>query len=83
MLFRSLQVFGTSSEAKAQAFVKQDTAQYHYFRKLHQGKTLFVVTYGSFADRASAHLAINGLPEKIRNDKPWIRTILSIQNELR
>lgn len=79
----TLQVFGTSSEAKAQAFVKQDTAQYHYFRKLHQGKTLFVVTYGSFADRASAHLAINGLPEKIRNDKPWIRTILSIQNELR
>lgn len=79
----TLQVFGTSSEAKAQAFVKQDSAQYHYFRKLHQGKTLFVVTYGSFADRASAHLAINGLPEKIRNDKPWIRTILSIQNELR
>lgn len=79
----TLQVFGTSSEAKARAFVKQDAAQYHYFRKLHQGKTLFVVTYGSFADRASAHLAINGLPEKIRNDKPWIRTILSIQNELR
>lgn len=79
----TLQVFGTSSEAKARAFVQQDTAQYHYFRKLHQGKTLFVVTYGSFADRASAHLAINGLPEKIRNDKPWIRTILSIQNELR
>ena len=79
----TLQVFGTSSEAKARAFVQQDAAQYHYFRKLHQGKTLFVVTYGSFADRASAHLAINGLPEKIRNDKPWIRTILSIQNELR
>lgn len=79
----TLQVLGTRTEATAQAFIKQNTAQYHYFRKEHQGQALFVVTYGSFADRAAAHAAINSLPEKIRNDKPWPRTILSIQQELR
>lgn len=79
----TLQVLGTRTEATAQAFIKQNTAQYHYFRKEHQGQALFVVTYGSFVDRATAQAAINSLPEKIRNDKPWPRTILSIQQELR
>jgi len=79
----TLQVLGTRTEATAQRFVKQNTAQYHYFRKIHQGQPLFVVTYGSFANRAAAQAAINGLPEKIRKDKPWSRTILSIQKELR
>ena len=79
----TLQVLGTRSEATAQSFVKQNTAQYHYFRKEHQGQALFVVTYGNFADRSAAQAAISSLPEKIRKDKPWPRTILSIQQELR
>lgn len=79
----TVQVFGSGSESTAVAFVRQNNSQYHYFRKLHQGKPLFVVTYGSFADRASAQAAINSLPEKIRKDKPWPRAFLSIQQELR
>ena len=79
----TLQVLGTRSEATALAFVKQNRTQYHYFRKQHQGQVLFVVTFGSFADRNAAQAAINSLPEKIRNDKPWPRTFLSIQQELR
>lgn len=79
----TLQVFGTRTESTAQVFVKKNSSQYHYFRKLHQGQALFVVTFGSFADRAAAQAAIATLPEKIRNDKPWPRTFLSIQQELR
>ncbi len=79
----TLQVLGTRTESTAQAFVKQNSSQYHYFRKLHQGQVLFVVTFGSFTDRAAAQAAIRTLPEKLRNDKPWPRTFLSIQQELR
>ncbi len=79
----TLQVLGTRSEATARSFVQQNPSQYHYFRKEHQGQALFVVTYGAFTDRAAAQTAINSLPEKIRKDKPWPRTILSIQQELR
>ncbi|HKM37215.1 MAG TPA: AAA family ATPase [Thiopseudomonas sp.] len=79
----TLQVFGTRSEATAQNLVKQNSAQYHYFRKEHQGQALFVVTYGNFINRAAAETAINSLPDKIRSDKPWPRPISSIQQELR
>lgn len=79
----TLQVLGTRTEATARDFVRQNPAQYHYFRKEHQGQALFVVTYGSFADRTAAQAAINSLPEKIRQDKPWPRTMQSIQQELR
>ena len=79
----TLQVFGTRSEATAQNLVKQNSAQYHYFRKEHQGQALFVVTYGNFVNRAAAETAINSLPDKIRSDKPWPRPISSIQQELR
>lgn len=79
----TLQVLGTRSEATARNFVQKDTARYHYFRKEHQGEALFVVTYSSFADRDAAQAAINSLPATVRNDKPWPRTLLSIQQELR
>ncbi|MCL8342573.1 AAA family ATPase, partial [Pseudomonas mosselii] len=41
-----VQIFGTSSEASAQSFVKAQGGDYRYFKKNLQGKPLFVVTYG-------------------------------------
>jgi DamX protein len=79
----TLQVLGTRSESTALAFVRENRNQYHYFRKIHQGQPLFVVTYSSFADRAAAQAAISDLPGRIQKDKPWPRTFLSIQQELR
>lgn len=79
----TLQVFGTRSEATARSLQQRDTAQYRYFRKEHQGKALFVVTYGSFASRDQALAAISQLPDNIRQDNPWPRTLQSIQQELR
>ena len=79
----TLQVLATSSEARARNFVQQNPAQYHYFRKQHQGQALYVVTSGSFIDRAAALVGVNRLPENLRKDKPWPRSMLSIQQELR
>lgn len=79
----TLQVLATSSEASARNFVQKSPAQYHYFRKQHQGQALYVVTSGSFVDRAAALVGVNSLPENLRKDKPWPRSMLSIQQELR
>ncbi len=79
----TLQVLATSSEASARNFVQQNPAQYHYFRKQHQGQALYVVTSGSFIDRAAALIGANSLPENLRKGKPWPRSMLSIQQELR
>ncbi|MFG0680041.1 SPOR domain-containing protein [Pseudomonas sp. xss_4] len=77
-----VQILGTSSEASAQAFVKAQGGDYRYFRKSLQGKPLYVVTYGNFANRDAAVAAIKNLPAKVQAGKPWPRTVASVQQEL-
>ncbi|WP_447754095.1 AAA family ATPase [Pseudomonas nicosulfuronedens] len=79
----SVQVLGTGSEASAKAFIgQQGSGDYRYFRKNLQGKPFYVVTYGNFADRASAQAAIKKLPAKIQASKPWARPFSSIQQDI-
>lgn len=78
----ALQVLGTSSEGSAKAFVQQNGGQYRYFKKQHQGKPLYVVTYGSFPSRTAAQAAIKALPAKVQAGKPWPKTFASIQQEM-
>jgi DamX protein len=77
-----VQIFGTSSESAAQSYVREQGGEYRYFKKTLQGKPLFVVTYGSFANRAAAVAAIKNLPAKVQAGKPWPRTVASVQQEL-
>lgn len=79
----TLQLFGTSSEGAAQAAVRDGGGDYRYFRKLHQGKPLYVVTYGHFSTPAAAKSAVTGLPARLQAGKPWPRTFASIQQEIR
>ena len=77
-----VQILGTSSEATAQNFVKEQGGEYRYFKKTLQGKPLYVITYGNFANRAAALAAIKALPAKVQAGKPWPRTVASVQQEL-
>lgn len=78
----TLQVLGTSTEAAARSFVSQNGAQYRYFKKMHQGKPLFVITYGSFASRDAAQAAVKTLPAKVQAGKPWPKTFASVTQEM-
>lgn len=77
-----VQILGTSSEANAQSFVKEQGGEYRYFKKVLNGKPLYVITYGSFPSRAAADTAIKALPAKVQAGKPWPRTVASVQQEL-
>ncbi|WP_053153408.1 AAA family ATPase [Pseudomonas sp. P1.8] len=77
-----VQILGTSSEASAQSFVKEQGGDYRYFKKVLNGKPLYVITYGSFANRDAAVSAIKALPAKVQAGKPWPRTVASVQQEL-
>lgn len=79
----TLQLLGTSSEAAAQALVSGGGGEYRYFRKLHQGKPLYVVTYGRFVTSEAAKSAVSALPSRLQSGKPWPRTFASIQQEIR
>lgn len=78
----TLQILGARAEDSAQAFVREHGAQYHYFKKQHQGQPLYVVTYGSFASREAAQVALKSLPGKVQAGKPWPRTFASIKHEI-
>jgi DamX protein len=77
-----VQILGTSSEASAQTFVKEQGGEYRYFKKVLNGKPLYVITYGSFANRDAAVTAIKALPAKVQAGKPWPRSVASVQQEL-
>ena len=79
----TLQLFGTNAEGAAQAMVREGGGEYRYFRKLHQGKSLFVVTYGRFSSADAAKAAVAALPARLQAGKPWPRTFASIQQEIR
>nr|WP_298167307.1 AAA family ATPase [uncultured Pseudomonas sp.] len=78
----TLQILGARAESSAQTFVREHGAQYRYFKKQHQGRPLYVVTYGSFATRQEAQVALQGLPASVQAGKPWPRTFASIRQEL-
>jgi DamX protein len=78
----TLQIFGARAERSAQAFVHEQGAEYHYFKKQHQGQALYVVTYGSFSSHAAAQAALRELPAKLQAGKPWPRTFASIKHEI-
>ncbi|KJZ47077.1 AAA family ATPase [Pseudomonas fluorescens] len=77
-----VQILGTSSETAAQSFVKEQGGEYRYFKKVLNGKPLYVITYGNFANRDAAVTAIKALPAKVQAGKPWPRTVASVQQEL-
>jgi DamX protein len=77
-----VQILGTSNEAAAQSYIREQGGEYRYFKKTLQGKPLYVITYGSFANRAAALSAIKNLPEKVQAGKPWPRTVASVQQDL-
>lgn len=78
----ALQVVGSRSEANIQALVREGGSEYRYFKKIHQGQPLFVLTYGSFPSRDAAQAAVKNLPAKLQAGKPWPRTLGSIQQEM-
>lgn len=78
----SLQVFATAKEENAKGYINQFGEGFHYFKKQHQGQWLYVVTYGSFASAQAASSAVASLPLKVREAKPWPKTIATIRQEM-
>ena len=78
----TLQVFATAKEDNAKNYIAQFGSGFHYFKKHHQGQLLYVVTYGSFASAQAASSAVAALPAKVREAKPWPKTIATIRQEM-
>ena len=69
----AVQILGTSSEGSAKAFVQQNGGEYRYFKKVHQGKPLYVVTYGNFPAAMPPRPRSRGYPPRSRPASPGPR----------
>lgn len=49
---------------------------------LREGKPWYALIYGSFASKASARVAIEGLTERLQRLGPWPRSFASLQEEI-
>nr|WP_255490882.1 ATPase, T2SS/T4P/T4SS family [Spartinivicinus marinus] len=80
-----LQVLGVSSSRGAKAFIKQHWAagKLKYFQTYYKGKPWYVVTIGLYPNRDTALTASRQLPPELRQQKPWARSIASVQADIR
>lgn len=81
----TLQVFAATSPAYAKEFIQKHKLDKHarYFHRRLNGKNFYAVVYGTYRSHASAEKAIAKLPENVRQVNPWVRTLASIQQEIR
>ena len=81
----TLQLFAATPPAYAKEFISQHQLGKHarYFHRRLQGKSFYAVVYGTYPNHTAAEKAIATLPSNVRQLHPWIRTLASIQQEIR
>ncbi len=68
--------------------IKQFESQYglkkaRYYRATRNGRTMYFLVLPEYADHAAAEKARDALPEAVRKQKPWIKQLGVIQQEIR
>lgn len=80
-----LQLTGTVDEQRIKQFVKRNSGKMSisYFETRLNNKPWFVAITGPYRSRSLAVDAIKGLPNGLKKQKPWARSVSSIQNDIR
>lgn len=79
----TIQVYSNHDPANVEQFVKDYQLEntQHYAITVN-GKKVHRLLWGTYENRARAQLAIKQLPEKLRQQKPWIRSLSAVNKEL-
>lgn len=78
----AVQLLASHSEANIRDFVAQLEGA-GYFETRYQDKPWFVAVLAAFDNRSQATDAIAALPQKLRSNQPWIRSVAGIQTDIR
>jgi septal ring-binding cell division protein DamX len=54
----------------------------YVYRKIQNGENYAVILYGSFTKRSEAVAALKKLPNKIQNNRPYLRTLAVLNKEI-
>jgi len=79
----TLQILGSRDLLALKQFLTQhslnDMAMY---KTIYNDKDWYVLVYGVYSNRAQASAALQALPKPLQQNKPWIRTLASVQKHL-
>ncbi len=84
--YYSLQLLGSRQKAPLLKYIERnqlDPGRCAYYQGNFQGKAWYVLVYGLFADRQAALTARRELPARVQKEKPWPRSLASIQSAVR
>jgi len=80
----TIQLFATREKSKTDKFIKQyaliDRAV--VIPAIVKGSKYYKVILGSFSEWNSAAVEIGGLPQDLRDQRPWVRKIITLYDEL-
>jgi DamX protein len=81
----SLQVLGARLETTIEAFLEENKVKKpHYVIKLERGgEPWYMLLVGDYASASEARGAISSLPITLKNQQPWARPVLKIQQQIR
>ena len=81
----SLQVLGARLEPTLEAFLTQHKLQQPYYvLQLERGNApWYILLVGDYQSSSAARDAIKALPLALRNQQPWPRSVLKIQQQIR
>ena len=84
----TIQLIGVRSEPTLLRFIAENLSslnrqQVAYYRSNYKSENWFPLLYGVYASKTEARSAIDGLPENIRKQSPWIRTLAAVQNDIK
>jgi len=78
----TIQLLGTRTEKSAKEFIdnqlRSDSFRFH--KTIYKGADWYVVTYGLFEEKVLAENAIQMMPDSLKKQKPWIRSIQSLRD---
>jgi len=81
----TIQLVGLQEEKGVKIFMRRHplTGPVAYYRTKRNEKQWFPVLYGVFPNRERALQARDGLPENLRKSGAWLRTLGSVQKDIR
>jgi len=82
----SLQLLGSRNAESITGYILQhslDTGKTAVYKGLYKGAEWYVLLYGSYPSRQAALDGRAALPEAVRSDKPWARSLKSVHSAIR
>lgn len=78
----TLQLLGTNDLAYLNE-IKGRIPGAHHFETKRDGQPWYVLTFGKFANVGEAHAALHTLPKFVQDMHPWVKSIASVQAEIK